>query len=115
MTWTRPKDSMGNLSVCANCIAMAIFLFFDCAGVRLLLEKSEGRHFTPSGSVFYFCTPDISVTMKELQTRGVEFLDEPHLIAAMEDHDLWMVFFKDPAGNTLALMQEAPKGYRVNA
>jgi methylmalonyl-CoA/ethylmalonyl-CoA epimerase len=33
----------------------------------------------------------------------------------MEDHDLWMTFFKDPAGNTLALMQEAPKGYKPPA
>jgi len=29
----------------------------------------------------------------------------------MEDHDLWMAFFTDPDGHTLALMQEAPKGY----
>ena len=34
------------------------------------------------------------------------------MIAPMEDHDLWMTFFKDPSGNTLALMHEAPKGYR---
>jgi methylmalonyl-CoA/ethylmalonyl-CoA epimerase len=29
----------------------------------------------------------------------------------MDDHDLWMAFFKDPDGHMLALMQEAPKGY----
>ena len=29
----------------------------------------------------------------------------------MEDHDLWMAFFEDPDGHTLALMHEAPKGY----
>jgi hypothetical protein len=29
----------------------------------------------------------------------------------MDDHDLWMAFFADPDGHTLALMQEAPKGY----
>ena len=29
----------------------------------------------------------------------------------MDDHDLWMAFFNDPDGHTLALMQEAPKGY----
>jgi hypothetical protein len=33
----------------------------------------------------------------------------------MEDHDLWMVFFKDPAGNLHALMQEAPKGWVARA
>jgi hypothetical protein len=26
-------------------------------------------------------------------------------------HDQWMAFFKDPDGHTLAVMQEAPKGY----
>jgi len=36
---------------------------------------------------------------------------KPHLIAKMPDHDLWMAFFTDPDGHTLALMQEAPKGY----
>jgi hypothetical protein len=29
----------------------------------------------------------------------------------MEDHDLWMAFFNDPDGHSLALMHEAPKGY----
>jgi hypothetical protein len=29
----------------------------------------------------------------------------------MDDHDLWMAFFSDPDGNSLALMQEAPKGH----
>ena len=38
--------------------------------------------------------------------RGVEFIDEPHLIARMPDHELWMSFFKDPSDNMLALMSE---------
>jgi hypothetical protein len=29
----------------------------------------------------------------------------------MEDHDLWMTFFRDPDDHALALMMEAPKGY----
>jgi hypothetical protein len=33
----------------------------------------------------------------------------------MDDHDLWMAFFDDPDGNTLAVMQEAPKGYALPA
>jgi methylmalonyl-CoA/ethylmalonyl-CoA epimerase len=39
------------------------------------------------------------------------FTHKPHLIAEMDDHDLWMAFFTDPDGHTLAVMQEAPKGY----
>ena len=60
----------------------------------------------PNGSVLYFRTLDITIAVRELEAKGVSFIDKPHLIAPMEDHDLWMTFFKDPAGNTLALMQK---------
>jgi methylmalonyl-CoA/ethylmalonyl-CoA epimerase len=90
-------------------------IFFDCAGVRLLVEKSEQQPFKPSSSVLYFRTPDISIAVRDLKAKGVSFIDTPHLIAPMEDHDLWMTFFKDPAGNILALMHEAPKGYQAEA
>ena len=86
-------------------------VFFDCAGVRLYLQKSTTTPFAPVSSALYFRTPDISIAVQQLKSRGVSFIDTPHLIAPMEDHDLWMVFFKDPAGNTLALMHEAPKGF----
>jgi methylmalonyl-CoA/ethylmalonyl-CoA epimerase len=84
--------------------------FFDCAGVRLLIEKSAepGK----SASVLYFRCADIALARRELQAKGVVFSDAPHLIAPMEDHDLWMTFFTDPDGHILALMCEAPKGYR---
>jgi methylmalonyl-CoA/ethylmalonyl-CoA epimerase len=36
----------------------------------------------------------------------VEFVQEPHLVARMKSHDLWLAFLKDPAGNALALMEE---------
>ena len=32
--------------------------------------------------------------------------EEPHLLVKMPDHDLWMAFFRDTEGNTLALMSE---------
>ena len=87
-------------------------VFFDCSGVRLFIEKSNSKPFTPASSVLYFRTPDIGMAFQQLKSRGVSFVDSPHMIAPMEDHDLWMTFFKDPSGNTLALMHEAPKGYR---
>ena len=79
--------------------------FFDCAGVRLLLEKAHGD-VQPGGCIYFRC-----VAVAELDKRGAVFTSEPHLIARMDDHDLWMAFFNDPDGNMLALMQEAPKGY----
>ena len=82
--------------------------FFDCAGVRLLLEKD--RDAQPSGCIYFRCA-DIALAVAELEKRGAVFTSKPHLIAKMDDHDLWMAFFNDPDGHILALMQEAPKGY----
>ena len=85
--------------------------FFDCAGVRLMLEKAYTPEDIAHASVIYFRCADIALAVRELETRGIAFDNQPHLIAKMDDHDLWMAFFKDPDDHTLALMQEAPKGY----
>jgi methylmalonyl-CoA/ethylmalonyl-CoA epimerase len=83
--------------------------FFDCAGVRLLLDKAEGP-IAPQGCIYFRCA-DITLAIDELTKRGATFTSKPHLIAKMDDHDLFMAFFTDPDGHTLALMQEAPKGF----
>jgi methylmalonyl-CoA/ethylmalonyl-CoA epimerase len=85
--------------------------FFDCAGVRLMIEKAHAPENVHKSSVIYFRCADIALAVRELEARGVSFSHKPHLIAKMDDHDLWMAFFQDPDGHTLALMQEAPKGY----
>jgi methylmalonyl-CoA/ethylmalonyl-CoA epimerase len=85
--------------------------FFDCAGVRLLLDKAKDpANFKPQGCIYFRCA-DIALTLTTLEKRGVTFTHRPHRIAKMDDHDLWMAFFQDPDGHTLAVMQEAPKGY----
>lgn len=86
--------------------------FFDCAGVRLLLEKSYDGSKPPNAGCLYFRCADIALTTAELERRGVRITHPPHRVAPMEDHDLWMAFFEDPDGHTLAVMQEAPKGYK---
>jgi catechol 2,3-dioxygenase-like lactoylglutathione lyase family enzyme len=80
--------------------------FFDCGGVRLMLSGAESPEFDHPGSVIYYKVPDINASYEALKRRGVQFIDQPHLIAKMEDHDLWMVFFRDSEGNTLSLMCE---------
>jgi len=89
-------------------------VFFDCGGLRLLLEQ-QADHASKPGSPIYFRTPDIVLARCELEGRGVVFIDEIHLIAPMEDHDLWMTFFRDPDGHDLALMMEAPKAWAPSA
>ena len=83
--------------------------FFDCGGVRLMLSLPESKEFDHPGSVLYYKVADINASHAALKARGVEFIDEPHLIARMPDHDLWMVFFHDSEGNTLGLMSEVPR------
>src|SRR5207249_89434 len=79
--------------------------FFDCNGVRLMLSPGEPGFDHPA-SVIYYKVDDIREVHQALRSRGVTFREEPHLIATMPDHDLWMAFFDDTEGNTLALMCE---------
>jgi methylmalonyl-CoA/ethylmalonyl-CoA epimerase len=80
--------------------------FFDCGGVRLMLSLPEGEAYDHPGSILYYKVDDIGATYESLKARGANFEGEPHLIAKMPDHELWMVFLKDSEGNTLALMSE---------
>jgi predicted enzyme related to lactoylglutathione lyase len=54
----------------------------------------------------YFRVADVTATAEALAARGVQFTQEPHLVARMKSHDLWMAFLTDPAGNTIGLMSE---------
>ena len=80
--------------------------FFDCGGIRLMISRAEKPEFDHPGSVLYFRVADIDAAHRDLAGRGVEFIEPPHLIARLPDHDLWMAFFRDGEGNTLALMHE---------
>src|SRR5271155_2452043 len=83
--------------------------FFDCGGVRLMLDRAEKPEFDHPSSVLYFAVPDIQGAYGKLRERGVHFEDEPHVIARMPAHDLWMTFFRDSEENLLALMSEVAR------
>lgn len=80
--------------------------FFDCGGTRLMLtEEAEVRN---CESVLYLRVADIAAAHAGLQSRGVEFINAPHLIHKHADGtEEWMAFFKDPEGRTLAIMSQA--------
>ena len=84
-------------------------VFFDCSGVRLMLSRPEKPEFDHPSSVLYFTVPDIASAHRQMLRSGVHFVDAPHLIAKMPTHDLWMIFFRDPEQNLLALMCEMPQ------
>ena len=78
--------------------------FFDCGGIRLMLDKPEKPE--AGTSIIYFRVPEINEAHGQMQLRGVHFVDTPHLIAKLPDHDLWMTFFRDSEENLLGIMSE---------
>ena len=85
--------------------------FFDCSGVRLMLTLSEeGSSDHTSSSVLYYKVDDIDGAYERLRADNVQLEGEPHKIAELEDHDLWMAFFRDSEANLLALMEERSRG-----
>jgi len=83
--------------------------FFDCGGVRLMIDRPEKPEFDHPSSILYFAVSDIQAAHAHMKQIGVRFEDEPHMIAKMPDHDLWMTFFRDSEDNLLALMSEMNK------
>jgi methylmalonyl-CoA/ethylmalonyl-CoA epimerase len=81
--------------------------FFQCGTIRLMIGTSP-EPVSSGGTILYFTVHDIQGTHTLLKDQGVVFLHEPHLVAKMPDHDLWMAFLKDPDDNTLGLMSEIP-------
>jgi methylmalonyl-CoA/ethylmalonyl-CoA epimerase len=79
--------------------------FFQCGAIRLMIGLSE-EAVPIGGTILYFRVPDIQKVHGALEGRGAAFVQPPHLVARMPDHELWMAFLKDPEGNTLGLMSE---------
>ncbi|HEX5028025.1 MAG TPA: VOC family protein [Gaiellaceae bacterium] len=120
---TTPLRSIGQISIRVHDIGRAIAFYRDvlglgfvldagplaflmCGDVRLMLTQPESPEFDHPSSTLYFRVDDIRAARAELAERGVEFEDEPHLIARMPDHELWMTFFRDPDRNLHGLMAE---------
>ena len=80
--------------------------FFDCGPVRLMLGVPEKPELDHPASIIYYKVDDIRRTHETLASRGVEFVAPPHLVARLQDHDLWLAEFRDMEENFLALMSE---------
>ena len=83
--------------------------FFDCGGVRIMLDIPESGELDRRSSVVYFSVPDLQSAYAEMKGKGAEMVGEPHLIARLEDREVWMSFFRDPDSNMHALMSEVLK------
>jgi catechol 2,3-dioxygenase-like lactoylglutathione lyase family enzyme len=80
--------------------------FFDCGGVRIMLSFPENAEFDHPASILYYKVADINQAWRVLEARGVKLEHEPHVIARMPDHDLWICAIRDPENNLVELMSE---------
>jgi len=80
--------------------------FFDCGGVRLMLTPPELPEFDHPASILYFKVADIQAAHARLVERKAKIEGEPHVVARMPDHDLWLAEFRDSEGNIMAFMSE---------
>lgn len=79
-------------------------MFFDFSGARLMFEAAA------SPATLYFWVDDIDAAYASFAERGVKFSGPPHMIFPDADGtfdnpgtELWMAFFEDPGGNTVAI------------
>jgi len=80
--------------------------FFNCGGVRLLLDVPAKQKKDQLASIIYYKVDNLPSAYEILQARGVVFEQAPEFVAQMPDHELWMAFLKDPDENLLGLMWE---------
>jgi predicted enzyme related to lactoylglutathione lyase len=85
------------------------FSFFQCGTIRLLLGRPEESEDRSKNALIYFKVADIKAAHGTMNERGVKFGQQPHIVAEMPDHTLWMASFEDGEGNTLLLMSQVPK------
>src|SRR4029453_11832506 len=69
--------------------------FFAAGNVRLMLSRAEKPYSERFGCGLYFKVADVQAARDSLTARGVTFEVEPHRLAKMPDHELWMAFFRD--------------------
>ena len=80
--------------------------FFDCGGVRLMLSPPSSPEYDHPSSILYFKVDDIQSAHQRLLQLKVETEGEPHMVAKMPDHELWLTGFRDSEGNVMEFMAE---------
>lgn len=82
--------------------------FFDLDGVRLMLGTGEPSGESHQAAILYYRVGDIAAAFDAVKARGAKVKREPRAEHRDARHELWLAFFEDPDGNTLALMSEVP-------
>ena len=80
--------------------------FLDAHGIRIMLAAEGSETAGKPNATLYFRVRDLDQAYRTATAKGAVGADAPHLIAKMDDHDLWMAFLRDPDGNLVGLMEE---------
>ena len=83
--------------------------FFDVDGVRLYLATPTEPGYAGPATI-YFRVADVTGTFERLTERGGAVREGPEIAHRDPEYDLWLAFVRDPDGNNIGLMREAPKG-----
>jgi DNA-binding CsgD family transcriptional regulator/catechol 2,3-dioxygenase-like lactoylglutathione lyase family enzyme len=79
--------------------------FFDCNGTRLMLSQESAA---VAESILYFRVGNIGAAYDVLKSRGVEFINAPHMVHRHADGtEEWLTMLKDPEGRPLGIMAQA--------
>ncbi len=121
---TTPIENIGQVAIRARDLEASVAFYRDTLGPRLPVRRRPARvshvrrrpadargarerqRSTTRARRSTSACPTYRPRTRSCGGRGVEFVDEPHLIAKLPDHELWMAFFRDPDGNLMGLMSE---------
>jgi DNA-binding CsgD family transcriptional regulator/catechol 2,3-dioxygenase-like lactoylglutathione lyase family enzyme len=79
--------------------------FFDCGGTRLMLSQESA---VVPESILYLRVSNIGATYELLKSRGVAFINAPHMVHRHADGtEEWLSMLKDPEGRPLGIMAQA--------
>ncbi|MGY6519002.1 MAG: VOC family protein [Lysobacteraceae bacterium] len=85
--------------------------FFQCGTTRLMLGPPSAPEFDHPTSLIYLRVTGIEDQVEAMKARGVAFRREATLTHQAPTWSLWLAFFRDSEGNTLALMEEKPNRF----
>jgi catechol 2,3-dioxygenase-like lactoylglutathione lyase family enzyme len=78
--------------------------FFDCGGTRLMLSEESSP---AAESILYLRVGNIAAAYELLKSRGVEFMNAPHMIHKhLDGTEEWLSVLKDAEGRPLGLMTQ---------
>ncbi|HEY2051966.1 MAG TPA: VOC family protein [Caulobacteraceae bacterium] len=80
--------------------------FIDLGSARLYVRPVSDIAETKCASVLYLKTDNVDATIRQLESRGAEIHEAPHIVAELPDHILWMGFIRDPEGRLVGIMEE---------